>query len=143
MDLLSTLVQNQTLGRGAAKFLQALIQCHQPLLITGEAGSGKTTLLAACLLDFSVMEHVVLVDARSELIPLSQHWTQLVPRPPVTMAQIVKQAVQTRPRWLVVDEASNDTLPSLLDRSSSSLLFTLRAADPTQVLTRITLHSGY
>jgi pilus assembly protein CpaF len=108
---LERLVESGTLSRGAATFLEALMQVRSRVAVSGEPGAGKTTMLCA-LLRAAPAAHCVRCceEIRELAVPLA-HGAYYEVRPPavdgtgeISLRDLVKFVLAMRPDRIVVGE---------------------------------------
>lgn len=109
---LSFLVQNGTMRRQEAEYLEKLVKDKQTILITGGTGSGKTTLLNALSAAISSQERVITIEDSAELrLQNSPNLIRLECRDAteegalaVTIRDLIKASLRMRPDRIIVGE---------------------------------------
>lgn len=117
------------------------------LVVSGGAGAGKTTLLNALAASISSGERVVTVEDAAELSLASDHVVRLEARPvdtdgvaPVTIRQLVRNALRMRPDRIIVGEVRGaETLDMLqaMNTGHEGSLSTCHANSPADAVSRL------
>lgn len=117
------------------------------LVVSGGAGAGKTTLLNALAASISPGERVVTVEDAAELALASDHVVRLEARPvdtdgvaPVTIRQLVRNALRMRPDRIIVGEVRGaETLDMLqaMNTGHEGSLSTCHANSPADAVSRL------
>ncbi len=117
------------------------------LVVSGGAGAGKTTLLNALTASISPGERVVTVEDAAELALASDHVVRLEARPvdtdgvaPVTIRQLVRNALRMRPDRIIVGEVRGaETLDMLqaMNTGHEGSLSTCHANSPDDAVSRL------
>src|SRR3954451_18197876 len=112
-------VENGTLPRELASFLESCVRARASILVCGGTGSGKTTTLGALSGALPEAERIVTIEDAAELKLRQPHVVRLEARPPnlegrgeVTIRQLVRNALRMRPDRIVVGEVRG---PEALD----------------------------
>ena len=121
------------------------VRCN--LVVSGGAGAGKTTLLNALAASIAAGERVVTVEDAAELALASDHVVRLEARPadsegvaPVTIRQLVRNALRMRPDRIIVGEVRGaETLDMLqaMNTGHEGSLSTCHANSPDDVISRL------
>ena len=129
---------------GALRWAVA-VRCN--LVVSGGAGAGKTTLLNALAASISPGERVVTVEDAAELSLASEHVVRLEARPtdtdgvaPVTIRQLVRNALRMRPDRIIVGEVRGaETLDMLqaMNTGHEGSLSTCHANSPADAISRL------
>jgi len=108
---LERLIASGAVTRGAADFLQALVESRLNVLISGGTGSGKTTLLNAMSQFINPAHRIVTIEDAAELQLQQDHVVRLETRPAniegkssVTQRDLVRNALRMRPDRIIVGE---------------------------------------
>src|SRR6185437_14714072 len=144
---LGDLVENGTLPRELASFLEACVRARASILVCGGTGSGKTTTLGALSGALSEAERIVTIEDAAELKLRQPHVVRLEARPPnlegrgeVTIRQLVRNALRMRPDRIVVGEVRGpEALDMLmaLNTGHEGSLTTVHANSPPDALRRV------
>jgi len=132
---------------GVVAALRWAVAARCNLLVSGGAGAGKTTLLNALAASISPGERVVTVEDAAELALASDHVVRLEARPvdadgvaPVTIRQLVRNALRMRPDRIIVGEVRGaETLDMLqaMNTGHEGSLSTCHANTPADAISRL------
>jgi Flp pilus assembly CpaF family ATPase len=114
----------------AADLLTAILRAQYGLLVVGDAGVGKTTLVS-CLLHALITPgtppedhpHIIAIERAAEM-HLPAFVTRRIARPPTPdrleqdFAGEIRNALDERPHWLIVDEIRGDESAAVWDALS-------------------------
>lgn len=144
---LDRLVENSTMTRPIADFLQAAVQARISVLISGGTGAGKTTLLNALSSCIPDDERVITIEDSAELILQHRHVARLETRPAnsegvgeFTQRDLVRNSLRMRPDRIIVGEVRGveafDMLQAMNTGHEGSLT-TIHANDAHDALMRL------
>lgn len=132
-----------------AKFLQACVQVHLNIVVSGGTGSGKTTLLNVLSSFIPDTERIVTIEDSAELQLMQRHVVRLETAPPIpgtkedgrlTIRDLVKGSLRMRPDRIVVGEirdgAALDMLQAMNTGHDGSLT-TVHANSPRDAVARL------
>lgn len=132
-----------------AKFLQACVQVHLNIVVSGGTGSGKTTLLNVLSSFIPETERIVTIEDSAELQLMQRHVVRLETAPPLpgtkddgrlTIRDLVKGSLRMRPDRIVVGEirdgAALDMLQAMNTGHDGSLT-TVHANSPRDAVARL------
>ena len=132
---------------GVVSALRWAVAARFNLVVSGGAGAGKTTLLNALAASISPEERVVTVEDAAELALASDHVVRLEARPadsdgvaPVTIRQLVRNALRMRPDRIIVGEVRGaETLDMLqaMNTGHEGSLSTCHANSPADAISRL------
>ena len=132
---------------GVVSALRWAVAARCNLVVSGGAGAGKTTLLNALAASISPGERVVTVEDAAELALASDHVVRLEARPvdtdgvaPVTIRQLVRNALRMRPDRIIVGEVRGaETLDMLqaMNTGHEGSLSTCHANSPADAISRL------
>lgn len=132
---------------GVAAVLRWAVAGRCNLVVSGGAGAGKTTLLNALAASIASSERVVTVEDAAELALASDHVVRLEARPadsdgvaPVTIRQLVRNALRMRPDRIIVGEVRGaETLDMLqaMNTGHEGSLSTCHANSPSDAISRL------
>lgn len=132
---------------GVVAALRWAVTARCNLVVSGGAGAGKTTLLNALAASISPGERVVTVEDAAELALASDHVVRLEARPvdaegvaPVTIRQLVRNALRMRPDRIIVGEVRGaETLDMLqaMNTGHEGSLSTCHANSPADAVSRL------
>ena len=132
---------------GVVAVLRWAVSARCNLVVSGGAGAGKTTLLNALAASISPGERVVTVEDAAELALASDHVVRLEARPvdvdgvaPVTIRQLVRNALRMRPDRIIVGEVRGaETLDMLqaMNTGHEGSLSTCHANSPSDAVSRL------
>ncbi|HEX6351260.1 MAG TPA: CpaF family protein [Candidatus Dormibacteraeota bacterium] len=112
LNSLVDLVNERTLGRGMAYFLEAAVLGRANLLISGGTGSGKTTTLNVLGSLVPQNQRLVTIEDTAELQLAHPHVVRLEYRPPsvegrgeLTIRRLLRNSLRMRPDRIIVGEA--------------------------------------
>jgi|GEM_PF-1746687 len=143
-----------TLDDTGLAILRAVIRLGRNVLISGATGSGKTTLLNVLCSFIPASELVVTVEDSREIAIANPLWAALeskhalhVGDRPVTLQDLVRNALRMNPRWLIVGETRG---PEALDlirafntgHSGLSTIHANSAYDALLALENLVLQAG-
>jgi pilus assembly protein CpaF len=144
---LSHLVEIDTLSEPARYYLEAAVQLHKNLLVSGGTGSGKTSLLNALSAHIPDHERIIVIEDSSELHLRQPHTVYLEARPPqadgrggVTIRDLFVDSLRMRPDRIIVGEVRRgealDLVQSMLSGHDGSMS-TVHASSPRLALVRL------
>ncbi len=132
---------------GVVSVLRWAVATRCNLVVSGGTGAGKTTLLNALAGAISPGERVVTVEDAAELALASDHVVRLEARPmdtdgvsPVTIRQLVRNALRMRPDRIIVGEVRGaETLDMLqaMNTGHEGSLSTCHANSPDDAISRL------
>lgn len=132
---------------GVVAALRWAVAARFNLVVSGGAGAGKTTLLNALAVSIPPGERVVTVEDAAELALGSDHVVRLEARPvdadgvaPVTIRQLVRNALRMRPDRIIVGEVRGaETLDMLqaMNTGHEGSLSTCHANSPADAVSRL------
>ena len=132
---------------GVVSALRWAVASRCNLVVSGGAGAGKTTLLNALAASIAPGERVVTVEDAAELALASSHVVRLEARPadsegvaPVTIRQLVRNALRMRPDRIIVGEVRGaETLDMLqaMNTGHEGSLSTCHANSPDDAMSRL------
>lgn len=132
---------------GVVSALKWAVAARCNLVVSGGAGAGKTTLLNALAGSIDPGERVVTVEDAAELALESNHVVRLEARPtdvdgvsPVTIRQLVRNALRMRPDRIIVGEVRGaETLDMLqaMNTGHEGSLSTCHANSPADAISRL------
>lgn len=109
------------LTKESEKFLIDHLNNEDSIVIAGPTGSGKTELQKYLLSKLRKNSRVIVIDNIQELENLRQFddldltsWQVSQTNPNATMEELIKNALRSNPDWLVVAEARNKEMSSVL-----------------------------
>lgn len=118
---LNNFVQREMFSERTLQLLQKFIREQKNILISGATGSGKTTLLKALINACPEHEHLLVAEDTPELKFPRKNSCFLYTRissetelPPVTLRDLVRQALRMRPDRIVIGEVRGDEALDLL-----------------------------
>ena len=132
---------------GVVSALRWAVAARCNLVVSGGTGAGKTTLLNALAGSINPGERVVTVEDAAELALDSDHVVRLEARPtdtdgvaPVTIRQLVRNALRMRPDRIIVGEVRGaETLDMLqaMNTGHEGSLSTCHANSPVDAISRL------
>ena len=132
---------------GVVSALRWAVAARCNLVVSGGSGAGKTTLLNALATSIAPGERVVTVEDAAELALASDHVVRLEARPadsdgvaPVTIRQLVRNALRMRPDRIIVGEVRGaETLDMLqaMNTGHEGSLSTCHANSPADAVSRL------
>ncbi len=132
---------------GVVSVLRWAVAARCNLVVSGGTGAGKTTLLNALAGAIAPGERVVTVEDAAELALASDHVVRLEARPmdtdgvsPVTIRQLVRNALRMRPDRIIVGEVRGaETLDMLqaMNTGHEGSLSTCHANSPADAISRL------
>lgn len=132
---------------GVVSALRWAVAARCNLVVSGGTGAGKTTLLNALAGSIDPGERVVTVEDAAELALDSDHVVRLEARPtdvdgvaPVTIRQLVRNALRMRPDRIIVGEVRGaETLDMLqaMNTGHEGSLSTCHANSPADAISRL------
>ncbi|WP_419924455.1 CpaF family protein [Candidatus Poriferisocius sp.] len=132
---------------GVVSLLRWAVGARCNLVVSGGAGAGKTTLLNALAASIAPGERVVTVEDAAELALASDHVVRLEARPPdsdgvapVSIRQLVRNALRMRPDRIVVGEVRGaETMDMLqaMNTGHEGSLSTCHANSPADAVSRL------
>jgi pilus assembly protein CpaF len=141
------LINNGTVTREMAEFLQACVVSRLNLIVSGGTGSGKTTTLNVLSSFLPHDERIVTIEDAAELQLQQEHVVTLEARPPNTegkgeirIRDLVINALRMRPDRIVVGEVRGGEALDMLQAMNTGhdgSLTTLHANSPRDVLRRL------
>jgi len=141
------LIENNTLPRAVADFLEAAVRARVNVLISGGTGSGKTTFLNALSTFISDRERIVTIEDAAELQLQQTHVGRMETRPPniegkgaVTQRDLVRNALRMRPDRIVVGEVRGGEVLDMLQAMNTGhdgSMTTIHANSPRDALSRL------
>jgi pilus assembly protein CpaF len=144
---LGDLVGTGTMTRQLAAFLEACVQGHMNVLVSGGTGSGKTTLLNVLSAMVPEDERIVTIEDSAELRLAQRHVVRLEGRPPniegrgeVVARDLVRNALRMRPDRIIVGEVRGGEALDMLQAMNTGhdgSLSTLHANSPRDAIARI------
>jgi pilus assembly protein CpaF len=146
-ESLDDLVRLDTLEASTALELERLVAEQRNVLVSGGTSTGKTTLLAACLAAAAPTDRLVVLEDAAELPLRNHHAVRLESRAaaaegaaPVTMRDLVKNALRMRPDRIILGEVRGveawDLLQALNTGHGGSWS-TIHANGPEEALLRL------
>ena len=145
------LVEIGSLTRDLADRLQAAVQEHRTILISGGTGTGKTTLLNALAATIPDHDRIVLIEETSEIMIDKPNLVRFEARraqtplgqeaalPAVTIADLLRATLRHRPDRILVGEVRGPEAFDLLQALNTGhlgSLSTIHANSAEQALTR-------
>jgi pilus assembly protein CpaF len=140
------LIEMGVIDEKAVFFLNQAVKLKQNIIISGGTGSGKTTLLNILSSFISSKERVVTIEDTAELqvnvknLVRMETRPQLGSEPPITMHQLLKNALRMRPDRIVIGECRSieawDMLVAMNTGHEGSLT-TLHANSAADALRRL------
>ena len=144
---LDDLVNNETISRPIASFLNAAVRARQSVLISGGTGSGKTTLLnalSACIPDD---ERIVTIEDSAELMLQHRHVARLETRPAnservgeFSQRDLVRNSLRMRPDRIIIGEVRGAEALDMLQAMNTGhegSLTTIHANDTHDAISRL------
>jgi pilus assembly protein CpaF len=141
------LVSFGTLSSKVSQFLNAAVEGHMNILVSGGTGAGKTTTLNVLSSFIPPDERIVTIEDAAELQLQQPHVVRLEYRPPniegrgeVTVRQLVRNALRMRPDRIIVGEVRGGEALDMLQAMNTGhdgSLTTVHANAPRDVLSRI------
>ncbi len=130
-----------------AQTLEAAMQCHMNIIISGGTGSGKTTLLNSLSGLIASDERIITIEDSAELQLKQDHVVRLETRPPniegegqITARQLLINSLRMRPDRIVVGECRGPETSEMLQAMNTGhdgSLTTLHANTPRDAISRI------
>lgn len=118
---LSDLCEREMFSASSLQLIEQLVHEQKNILISGATGSGKTTFLKALLHEISAEERVLILEDTPELQISRPNTAFLNTRidlqaqlPPVSLRDLVKQALRMRPDRIIVGEVRGEEALDLL-----------------------------
>jgi pilus assembly protein CpaF len=141
------LIEFGSLTPKSAQLLQAFVEGHLNIVISGGTGSGKTTLLNVLSSFIPEGDRIVTIEDTAELQLMQRHVARMETRPAnlegkgeIAMRDLVKNALRMRPERIVVGECrggeSLDMLQAMNTGHDGSLT-TLHANTPRDAVRRL------
>lgn len=145
--LLDDLIAAGSLTAAAGSILREAVDARRNIVVSGGTGSGKTTLLGALAACCDPGERVVTIEDAAELrLPLP-HVVRLEARPigaegepPVTIRDLVRNALRMRPDRVVVGECRGGEAFDMLQAMNTGhdgSLTTIHANSPRDAVSRL------
>ena len=142
-----TLIENGSISREGALFLQAAVEAECNVIVSGGTGTGKTTLLNALSSFIPRGERVITIEDTAELQLQRRHVVRLESRNAniegkgtVGIRELVRNALRMRPDRIVIGECRGpETLDMLqaMNTGHEGSLTTLHANTPRDALSRM------
>jgi pilus assembly protein CpaF len=136
-----------TMSKDVAELLEACVQGHLNILISGGTGSGKTTTLNVVSSFLSADERIVTIEDAAELQLNQEHVARMETRPrniegrgEVTTRDLVRNSLRMRPDRIIVGEVRDGAALDMLQAMNTGhdgSLTTLHANSPRDALSRI------
>lgn len=136
-------IEQGILTQKTYELLTAIIASEQGLMIVGDTESGKTTLTSILLQNIDT-QHLIAVERASELfLPdgatrLTTQWA-VGNRPEITFGEQIRNALDSAPDTLVIDEIRNDNpqavAPLLTEDHAPRQIWSVRGASEAKRLT--------
>ncbi len=146
MDI-RTLIQNGTLSKEAAQFLQVCVASSRNLVVAGGTGSGKTSLLNVCSAFIPDDQRILVLEDSSELQLRQSHVIPLETRPrdrhglgEVSMRELLRTSLRMRPDRIVIGEVRGPEALDLIQAMTSGhrgSMSTTHANTPIDALSRL------
>ena len=143
------LVAEGALDGPVLEFLRSAVSTRQNILVSGGTSSGKTTLLAALAAAVPDHERLITIEDSAELRIDAPHVVRLESRPgavggrpPVTIRDLVRNALRMRPDRIVVGEVRGPECLDMVMAMTSGhdgSMSTLHASSPAEALDRLEL----
>lgn len=141
------LIENGSISREGALFLQAAVEAECNVIVSGGTGSGKTTLLNALSSFVPPGERVITIEDTAELQLQRRHVVRLESRNANTegkgtvgIRELVRNALRMRPDRIIIGECRGpETLDMLqaMNTGHEGSLTTLHANTPRDALSRM------
>ena len=116
---LDALAERGALPPEVVTLLDAIARSGHGLLIAGEPGAGKTTLAGAIAARLPLDASAIAVERAAEL-PLPDGFRRETASDERPFADALRDALDQRPAWLVVDEVRGDEVATLWDALTGS-----------------------
>ncbi len=144
---LADLADSGAMDSAALKLLQKAVADRRNIVVSGGTGSGKTTLLGALAARCGQLERIVTIEDAAELqLPLA-HVVRLEARPvgaedepPVTIRDLVRNALRMRPDRLIIGECRGGEAFDMLQAMNTGhdgSMTTIHANSPRDALARL------
>lgn len=108
------------------KLIDVAIHNRLPMLIAGATGVGKTTFLVSLLKSYFLDARVIIMEALSEIPPLSPKWLRLSEAPAqasgkgaISLSHVGRECLRLRPDVLVVGEIRGTEAEIFFDMSQT------------------------
>lgn len=144
---LDDLIENSTMSKEMARFLDAAVKAKLNLIVSGGTGSGKTTLLNVLSASIPPAERLVTIEDAAELRLGQDHVISLEARPAniegageVTVRDLVRNALRMRPDRIIVGEVRGGEALDMLQAMNTGhegSLSTCHANSPRDLLVRL------
>jgi pilus assembly protein CpaF len=145
--LVEDLIENGSMSRQCAEFLEACVVGKLNILIAGGTGTGKTTMLNILSSFIPERERIVTIEDSAELQLRQEHVIRLETRPAnvegkgaVAIRDLVKNSLRMRPDRIVVGEVrGSETLDMLqaMNTGHEGSLSTVHANSSRDALSRL------
>jgi pilus assembly protein CpaF len=145
--MVEDLVRIGSLTPEAAKLLQAFVEGHLNIVISGGTGSGKTTLLNVLSSFIPEGDRIVTIEDTAELQLQQSHVARMETRPAniegkgeITMRDLVKNSLRMRPERIVVGECRGGEALDMLQAMNTGhdgSMTTLHANNPRDAIRRM------
>ena len=111
-------LKNKSMNEAQSILIQQAIIEHKNLLIAGGPGSGKTTFLNACIKEMiqqgPLAERIITLEDLPEIQCAAQNVLSLYSSPEVSLTQLLRIALRSRPDRILVGEVRDKTMLDLL-----------------------------
>jgi pilus assembly protein CpaF len=141
------LIRFNSMTKGMAMMISAMVKTKTNMLISGGTGSGKTTLLNIMSSFIPDDERVITIEDAAELRLQQPHVVRLETRPPniegegeVTQRALVKNSLRMRPDRVVIGEVRGAEVLDMLQAMNTGhegSMSTIHANSPRDALTRL------
>ncbi|SFE96545.1 CpaF family protein [Alteribacillus iranensis] len=141
------LIRFGSLTKEMALFIEACVQAHLNIFVSGGTGSGKTTTLNVLSNFISNEDRIVTIEDAAELQLGQEHVVSLETRPPniegkgaVTIRDLVRNSLRMRPDRIVIGEVrSGEALDMLqaMNTGHDGSLATGHANSPRDMISRL------
>jgi pilus assembly protein CpaF len=143
----SDLVNFGSLTQQMAEFLEACVNIHLNIVVSGGTGSGKTTTLNALSGFIGASERIITVEDAAELQLQQDHVVPLETRPPnlegtgaITIRDLIKNTLRMRPDRIIVGECRGGEALDMLQAMNTGhdgSLTTGHANTPKDMISRL------
>ena len=141
------LIERETLGWHAARFLRGAVAARKNLIISGGTSSGKTTLLNCLGAQISSQERLVVIEDAAELqlpqpnqVVLEAKRANVEGEGAVTIRDLVRAALRMRPDRIIVGECRGREALDMLQAMNTGhdgSLTTAHANSPRDLMSRL------